>query len=296
MTCASDGNACTNDVCQGGSCANVAVAVGTSCGTGVSCNAAQSCVANDPVVMVTLGSGSFAMGSASGQGSSSEQPQHTVSVSSFALDKTEVTVAQYAAFFASLSVAQQCGGANVSAFACAQPDTAASCTWGVAGLEARPVNCVDWFQAAAYCTWAGKRLPTEAEWEYAARSGGLDQAWPWGDQAVDCSLAVFDDGVTGSGCGGSASANPCSRTSGDSAQGACDLSGNVAEWCADWYDLYGAATTTDPTGPVASPDGTRVVRGGGWSDTAQVLRAVARLSLLPSARTAPTGFRCAKSL
>ena len=292
--CASDGNPCTNDVCQAGACVNDPVAVGTSCGIGLSCSATQTCAQNDAVAMVSFTGGTFQMGSPVGQGGSNENPQHFVTVGSFALDKTEVTIAQYGAFYSALAVGQQCSAANGTEFSCGQPDTSAGCNWGVSGLESQPANCVDWQQASAYCAWAGKRLPTEAEWEFAARSGGLDQIWPWGSATVDCSLAMFDDGG-GSGCGTGATAQPCSKSAGNSAQGVCDLAGNVAEWCADWYDLYSDVTQTNPMGPASSPDGTRAVRGGSWSDTAQFLRAVARASALPTARTAPTGFRCAKT-
>ncbi len=296
MVCV-DGNPCTSDVCQTGVCVYPAVALGVNCGPGQSCNAIQQCVANDLADMIALAGGTFVMGAPDGQGGANEQPQHVVSLASFALDKTEVTVAQYATFFASLQADQQCSAANGPTFTCARPDVAGACNWAVAGLEKQPVNCVDWFQATAYCAWAGKRLPTEAEWEYAARSGGLAQTYPWGDQPADCTWAILDDGSgAGGGCGGGGTAQPCSKAAGNSVQGACDLAGNVSEWCADWYDLYESVTTTDPAGPVASPEGTRVLRGGAWNSDASGVRASARASQIPSVRTGLSGFRCVSTL
>ncbi len=294
LICPSDGNPCTAEVCTSGACASVALPVGATCGTGAACDAGQFCIDNDPVAMVALPAGTYWMGSPAGEGDANEQPQHAVVLSAFALDKMEVTVKQYAAYFATLSADQRCSAANTSAFSCAAPGTAGACNWQVADMETQPLNCVDWYQAAAYCAWAGKRLPTEAEWEYAARSAGLVQAWPWGDAAVDCTLAVFDEG-TGGGCGGGGTSAPCSRVAGNSGQGACDLAGNVNEWCADWYDLYTAATATDPVGPIASPGGLKAVRGGAWSDTAAATRAAARASQLPNSRYGTSGFRCARS-
>ncbi|MBI5244538.1 MAG: SUMF1/EgtB/PvdO family nonheme iron enzyme [Elusimicrobia bacterium] len=90
--------------------------------------------------------------------------------------KTEVTVAQYKAC--------------VDTGACAAPDTGGSCNWGVSGRESHPVNCVDWNQAKAFSEWADGRLPSEAEWEYAARSAGKDRKYPWGDEQATCARAV----------------------------------------------------------------------------------------------------------
>ena len=120
--------------------------------------------------MVFVPAGEFTMGSPDGQGDNDEHPQHTVYLNAFYIDKTEVTAAQY----------QRC----VEAGACSAPDTGGYCTYGAAGKSDHPVNCVDWNQAVAFCRWAGKRLPTEAEWEKAAR-GTDGRVYPWGDQAPE---------------------------------------------------------------------------------------------------------------
>ena len=223
-----------------------------------------------------------------------EQPQHQATLSPFALDGKEVTVAQYSAFYDQLSSAQKCDTANDSgSFVCGQPrnDPANDCNWAVAGRGQHPVNCVDWFQAGAYCAWARPdgRLPTEAEWEYAARDGGKTQDYPWGDDAW-CPNAVCH-------CGGDKDATStavvCSTRAGNTSAGACDLAGNVWEWCSDWYDAYTAAAQTNPHGPGQSPSGSRVLRGGGWHDLDLGLRASGRLNADPTVRSNAVGFRCA---
>ena len=142
------------------------------------------------------------------------KPRHTVTVNSFEMAKTLVTVEQY----------KVC----VDAKACTVPSAGPDCNWGVPGRGKHPVNCVDWQQAQTFSAWEGGRLPTEAEWEYAARSGGRDQKYPWGDSPPTCEKAVFK------GCG-TGTAPVCSKPAGNTAQGLCDAAGNVWEWMEDRY-------------------------------------------------------------
>ena len=239
------------------------------------------------LVWVRISGGSFRMGST--EGSSSEKPVHGVQVSSFSLLKSEVTVAQY--------------GVCVKVGACSQPDTSSSyCNWGKAGRGRHPLNCVDWKQARKFCGWAGGRLPSEAEWEYAARSGGKARKYPWGNEAATCSRAVMDDGKTkGSagtetgGCGEDRTWPVCSKPSGNSAQGLCDLAGNVWEWVEDcWHTSYTGAPSSGEAWTSNCSDAYRVIRGGCWGNVAGYLRAAYRLRFTPGDRYRSLGFRCAR--
>ncbi len=156
----------------------------------------------------------------------------------------------------------------------------------------QPVVCVDWTQATAYAKWVGGRLPTEAEWEYAARSGGRDQEYPWGNQKATCNHAIMADG--GDGCGRDSTWPVCSKPAGNTAQGLCDMSGNVWEWVSDWYGNYASGALTNPTGP--SSGSYRVFRGGSWIYTAGYLRAANRSNRAPGTRGDYIGFRPARSV
>ena len=236
------------------------------------------------VVWVRLAGGTFSMGSTSGE--SDEQPVHRVTLPSFELAKTEVTVGQYRAC--------------VAAGRCAAPDTGSFCNWGKAGREDHPVNCVDWAQASAFSGWVGGRLPTEAEWEYAARSGGRSWRYPWGSTpGPDCSRIVV--GHPGRctvkepcGCGRNGTWPVCSKSGGNTAQGLCDMLGNVWEWTSDWYGSYSPGQQRNPTGSTGGS--ARVLRGCSWFNSAAFCRAAYRGRFSPSYRFSYLGFRPARSI
>ena len=202
-----------------------------------------------------------------------EKPGRTVEVAAFQIDKTEVTVAAYRAC--------------VSAGKCSPPSTGNACTWDQSGKEQHPVNCVDWAQAQAYCAWAGKRLPTEAEWEKAAR--GTDRRkYPWGNQGYKTAGRVANIADETSGLawkldgyddGYSQTAPVKSYPDGASPYGALDMVGNVWEWTADWYD---------------SGRKYRSVRGGSWYSYPWLARASFRDWFSPAFRYDYLGFRCAQ--
>ena len=133
-------------------------------------------------------------------------------------------------------------GGSVSAPAPRKPDTShlTDCNWGKTDREAHPVNCVSWDEAQEFARWAGGRLPTEAEWEYAARSAGRSWSHPWGDEATSCVQAVmWDNDDAPPGCGGDGTAPVCSKPGGNSQQGLCDLIGNVGEYVqAAYHETY----------------------------------------------------------
>ena len=229
------------------------------------------------VQWVLVRGGSFAMGSRSG--ASDARPVHRVSVGTFRLSKSEVTVGQY----------RSC----VKSGRCSSPNSGKYCNWGRRGRSSHPVNCVDWSQARAFCSWAGGRLPSEAEWEYAARSGGKGWKYPWGDAAATCSRAVMDDG--GNGCGKDRTWPVCSKTSGNTTHGLCDMAGNVWEWVEDcWHGSYSGAPVDGSAWTSNCSDASRVLRGGSWPDTAGNLRAALRVSYAPGNRDDDLGFRCAR--
>jgi hypothetical protein len=203
--------------------------------------------------------------------SDSEKPYREVTLSAFEMDETEVTQGAY----------KNC----VDGGSCRAPN----CDWSTDSKRpTHPVVCVDWNDAKTYCEWAGKRLPTEAEWEKAAR-GTDGRVYPWGKEAPTCSLVNF------SGCVETTKAVG-STPQGDSPYGLKDMAGNVWEWVADRYDgnYYASAPATNPTGP--SGGWSRVYRGGAFRVDARFVRASKRSATDPGLRSDGLGFRCARSV
>jgi formylglycine-generating enzyme required for sulfatase activity len=254
----------------------------------------------DGARLVYLAAGFFWMGSSETDllTEPDELPQRRVRLEEFWIDQTEVTNAQYA----------QC----VAAGACAAPPPElepgdALPYYGSPDFRAYPVANVSWEEAAAYCAWAGRRLPTEAEWERAAR-GRDARTHPWGwfgfvmdDRLNFCDRECPYPWADASLSDGFARTAPVgSYPNGASPSGAHDMAGNVWEWVSDWY--AGAAYSTEPNEQPLGPAQGRykVVRGGSWLDSTlgdrlSFFRAANRHWQLPDARRSYIGFRCATS-
>ena len=221
--------------------------------------------------MVQVAAGAFDMGS--DLGADDEKPVHRVEISAFWIDKTEVTAAAYAAC--------------VESGACSQPPAAPGCNSALPDRVDHPVNCVTWEQAQTYCLWAGKRLPTEAEWEKAAR-GTDGRRFAWGNALPDRERLNFNDNLGGT-------AETGTYESGASFYGLLNMGGNVSEWTADRYDAayYSQSPSVDPQGPESGDF--RTVRGGNWQIGVPiaVLSATIRGRFVPTTAAPTLGFRCA---
>ncbi|HNT28870.1 MAG TPA: SUMF1/EgtB/PvdO family nonheme iron enzyme [bacterium] len=243
--------------------------------------------------MIDIPAGEIQMGcneTVDDQCSEDEAPYHAVTLSAYKIGKYEVIVGEY----------QQC----VTNGACNNSgeydhyytnNDSSFCNLGATGKESHPMQCVTWYGAKAYCEWIGGRLPTEAEWEKAAR-GTDGRKYPWGNEDATCDYAVmFDPNAGGGGCGTGGTMPVGSKPNGVSPYGAYDMAGNVREWVNDWYasDYYAASPTNDPTGPETGDY--RVSRGGSWlSVDGRGLRASYRSHGHPDGNDGGGGFRCAK--
>ena len=200
-----------------------------------------------------------------------DEPARKITVDSIYMDEAEVTGQRYAGFV-------QATGHRAPYY------------WRdgkvTAGKEKFPVVNVSWDDAAGFCTWDAKRLPTEAEWEHAARGTQEGSMYPWGDRKITDADAVFNklDGP----------APVCSKSK--TASGLCDMTGNVWEWCSDWYGqhYYQDSPDRNPQGPEKGQY--RVIRGGSWFDVPPLFLTLSYRSWARQRERSPTiGFRCVQS-
>jgi formylglycine-generating enzyme required for sulfatase activity len=247
--------------------------------------------------MVYVPAGEFVMGSADEDpmAAPDEKPAHTVFLDAFWIDTAEVTCDQYARFLNGVGGHRStCEGRDCLETKMEDEHSHILLQQGryrvETGFEDHPVAEVTWYGAQAYCAWAGARLPTEAEWEKAAR-GVEGRPFPWGSEAPDCSRAQF------AGCSGM-TVPVGSRPEGASPYGALDMAGNVWEWVADWWvadwyepSYYATSPAQNPQGP--SPGRRKAFRGGSWGYLPKFIRTTDRARNRPTYAGFNVGFRCA---
>lgn len=235
----------------------------------------------NPVEWVSIGGGKFIMGNDDPHIEfRNAKPAHEVDIKAFYMSRTLVTVEQYA----------ECVGEG----RCTEPAAGGDCNWRKVGRWNHPVNCVSRDQADQFARFKGGRLPSEAEWEYAARSGGRNQLYPWGNEAATCARAVMHGDNYG-GCDTGGTMPVCSKPGGNTAQGLCDMAGNVWQMTRDKYqDSYAGAPADGGAFESADP-GCTVLRGGSFgSDVPRYLRADYRSNDSLGGRIELTGFRLAR--
>jgi len=264
---------------------------GATTGSEPPANASQGDTWTSPVdgmVMAYISAGEFQMGS---NENDDEKPVHSVYLDAFWMDVTEVTNAMYASFLNSEGNQQEGGVSWLSETASVRIQDESGGWKAQVGYEKHPVVYVSWYGAQAYCVWAGRRLPSEAEWEKAARGGLEGKTYPWGDEEPTCERGAQNSAQFG-GCEGGDTAPAASF--GANGYGLFDMAGNVWEWVADWYSdtYYQSSSKNNPAGPASGEY--RVLRGGSWGYVAGNLRAADRFRDFPVIRGDDVGFRCAR--
>ncbi|MDA8241057.1 MAG: formylglycine-generating enzyme family protein [Nitrospiraceae bacterium] len=266
---------------------------------------------NRPAGMVLIPAGSFLMGSPRIENKpleaypKGETPRHEVYLDAFLIDKYEVTNKEFAEF---LDAEKHSAGFEEKRekWVVIRNDLEKQekADWWpteierdggsyrpVPGFERYPVLSVSWYAADAYCRWAGKRLPTEAEWEKAARGGPAKKDYPWGNE-IPTGGVIFKRSWQNN-----AYPAPVGKVGNyyPNGYGLYDMAGNVSEWCSDWYDrdyYRRSSPSKDPRGPETGLQ--KVIRGGSWANTAPFLRVAYRNSSSPGSLQSGVGFRCVK--
>ena len=246
-----------------------------------------------PTNMVEIDGGIFKMGTkienAREWGDTDEEPVHEVFLSRYYIDRYEITAGQFAEFLND-------NEKNAETYIELTPTVTVVKFDGRymprTGLENHPVNRVSWFGAFEYCRQKGKRLPTEAEWEYAAR-GNDGRTFPWGDEGPDNTRATYKRKFSDRGFEVMEPVDGLKK--GRSPFGLHHMAGNVWEWVSDWYDEgnYSESLVKDPQGPETGT--TKVLRGGNWYYKAYYMRTTYRFNEKPDVFKVWQGFRCAKS-
>ena len=223
------------------------------------------------VPMIAIPAGEFTMGS----DREIERPSHKVSVPAFEMDQFEVTNEQFASFV------------KATAYKTTAEKTGDSMAWSAyaAGKPNNPVVKVSWNDAVAYCQWTGKRLPTEAEWEKAAR-GTDGRLYPWGNEWALGKANTKEAGYRGTTITGS-------LPGGASPYGVMDMAGNVAEWTSDWFQPYPGYPGGDSAAQFFGQK-YRVIRGGGWFSDKEMVRTTTRSCSSVDLANDDVGFRCAR--
>ena len=246
--------------------------------------------------MVLIPAGEFEMGSNDAEVNNDEQPVHTVYVDAFYMDKYEVTNAEYAAFLNAKGKHTESGKTWLNIAGRVRIEYVVGVYRAKGGYENHPVTYVSWYGAVAYSKWKGKRLPTEAEWEKAARGNLSGLTYPWGN-TIDSSKANYNRHIGDTTAVGEYTAN---------GYGLYDMAGNVWEWCLDGYSsrFYAVSSRQNPLSGANSIEwildnytgvnSSRVLRGGSWNEAARFVRVAFRFKYPPTDAFLYHGFRCAR--
>ena len=231
----------------------------------------------DDMTLLYVPEGEFTMGLDDDK-YETDNPTHKIILSAFWIDQTEVTNGMY----------QKCVDAKVCESPYSVTSGAFKSYYGNSAFSDFPVIHIPWKQAWNYCEWAERRLPTEAEWEKAARGATDERIYPWGDDEPYRDVANFG-GLVGN------TTSVYTQVDGASPYGVLNMAGNVWEWVADFYDpdYYHKSLSKDPQGPILTDK--RVMRGGSWKDYPSVIRVVHRYADYPQSASNILGFRCADS-